>query len=143
MVIACPLRTVLLIFDYVFCVETLEHVESQHQVLMELARVCRPDGRIFISIPWVPRTFIYPRNAQYPRGAMHIFELCRDDFAALVTHTPLRIAWEAVCEVLGELSTLYQRLFFFYHHRDHIVGQTFRRFQFFELAFANAGVTCV
>lgn len=126
-------------FDYVFCFETLEHVESQHQVLMELDRICKPRGRIFISVPWVPRTFIYPRNPAYRRGAMHIFELCRDDFAALVTHTPLRIAWEDVCDILGEPSTLYQKLFLLYHYKDHIVGQTFRRFQFFELACANVG----
>lgn len=126
-------------FDYVFCFETLEHVESQHQVLMELARICKPRGRIFISIPWVPRTFIHPRNPAYRRGAMHIFELCRDDFAALVSHTPLQIAWEDICEIIGEPLTMYQRLFLLYHRNHHIVGNTFRRFQFFELAFTNAG----
>ncbi|MCH7564850.1 MAG: class I SAM-dependent methyltransferase, partial [Gemmatimonadetes bacterium] len=38
-------------FDVVFCFETLEHVENPHNVLVELARVCRPHGQVFISIP--------------------------------------------------------------------------------------------
>jgi SAM-dependent methyltransferase len=124
-------------FDYVFCFETLEHVENPYQVLMELARVCKPDGRVFVSIPWVPRTFIHPRNPDHPRGAMHIFEFCRDDFAALITHTPLRVVWEDICNVLGGPSTVAQRFFLYLHSNDHIVGSTFRRFQFFELAFTN------
>ncbi|MCH7564849.1 MAG: hypothetical protein IH968_13605 [Gemmatimonadetes bacterium] len=68
---------------------------------------------------------------------MHIFELCRDDFAALVTHTPLRVRWSDVATVLGGPSAIHQRLFLLYHRDDHIVGQTFRSFQFFELAFAD------
>lgn len=124
-------------FDYVFCFEMLEHVENQHQVLMELARVCKPHGSVFVTIPWVPQTVLHPRKPDYSRGREHIFELSRKDFGALLTHTPFRIAWEDVCDVLGASFRIYQRLFLFYHRNNHIVGDTFRRFQFFELAFAE------
>lgn len=124
-------------FDYVLCFEMLEHVESPHAVLTELARVCKPDGRLFISIPWVPRTFIHPRNPTTPRGSMHCFEFCRDDFAALVSHTPLAIRWEAVCDILGRPQTLVRHAFLRLQRNQHIVGGTFRRFQFFELSFAE------
>lgn len=120
-------------FEAVLCYETLEHVEAPHQLLMELARVCKPGGRVFVSIPWVPRTFIHPRDRSTPRGHAHIFELARDDFAAVVTHTPLTIEWDTVCDVLGTPQTVADRALLAAHAGKHIVGGTFRRFQFFEL----------
>jgi SAM-dependent methyltransferase len=120
-------------FDYVLCFETLEHVESPHQVLMELARVCSPDGRVFISIPWVPTTTFHPRDPSIQRGYQHVCELAHDDFHALVTHSPLRVVWEDVCWVLGKPRTLEQRLFLLMQRGRTVVG-VFRGFQFFELA---------
>jgi SAM-dependent methyltransferase len=120
-------------FDYVLCFETLEHVENPHQLLLELARVCRPDGRVFVSIPWVPTTFVRPRT-DLARGYGHVFELARDDFAALVTHTPLEVAYHEACDVLGKPRGARQRLFLLANRKRHIVGSTFRRFNFFELA---------
>jgi SAM-dependent methyltransferase len=120
-------------FDYVLCFETLEHVESPHQVLTELARVCSPDGRVFISIPWVPSTTFHPRDPSIPRGYQHVCELARDDFHALVTHSPLQVVWEDVCWVLGKPRTLEQRLFLLAQRGNTVVG-VFRGFQFFELA---------
>lgn len=121
-------------FDYVLCFETLEHVENPLQVLGELERVCAPDGRVFVSIPWVPRTFIHRRDPDINRGYGHIFELSRTDFAALLTHTPLAIRWEAVCEVIGAPSRLAHRAFLLTTTHSHLLAGTFRRFQFFELA---------
>lgn len=121
-------------FDYVLCFETLEHVESPHQVLTELARVCRPGGRVFVSIPWVPQTTFHPRDASIPRGYQHVCELARDDFHALVSHTPLRVVWEDVFWALGSPRTLEQRFFLAANRGRHIVAGTFRGFQFFELA---------
>src|SRR5438270_196048 len=97
-------------FDYLLCFETLEHVESPHEVLTELARVCRPGGRVFISIPWVPTTTFHPRDPSIPRGYQHVCELAHDDFHALVTHTPLQVVWEDVCWMLGKPRTLEQRV---------------------------------
>ena len=121
-------------FDYVLCFETLEHVESPHQVLLELARVCKSDGRVFVSIPWAPHTFIHPRDPDRARGSTHIFEFCKRDFDAIVSHSPLRTVSYDVCWILGKPRTMIQRLFLILHFRRHIVAWTFRGFQFFELA---------
>ena len=122
------------VFDGVLCFETLEHVESPHQLLMELARVCKPEGRIYLSIPWVPRTFIHSRNPEYPRGVMHVFEFCRKDFDALLSHTPLRMTWADICWVIGKPRTPAQWAFLQCYRRSHMVAGCFRGFQVFELA---------
>ena len=120
-------------FDYVFCFETLEHVESPIQILDQLERVCKPTGRLFVSIPWVPRTFVHSRDFSIQRGYGHIFEFCRDDFTAMLTHTKLEIMWETVCDVLGPPSRPVHRAFLLAMGRKHLVAGMFRRFQFFEL----------
>jgi SAM-dependent methyltransferase len=120
-------------FDYVICFETLEHVPSPARLLEELARVVRPDGRVFVSIPWVPRTYVHARDFRVDAGYGHAFELSRADFESLLTHTPLKIESEDVCELLGPPRTLEQRAFLV-AQRGHIVAGSFRRFQFFELA---------
>jgi SAM-dependent methyltransferase len=120
-------------FDCVFCFETLEHVESPAQLLGELARVCAPDGEVFVSVPWVPRTFIHAREPSIPRGYAHVFEFARDDFAALVSHTPLQIRWEAVCDVIGPPLRPAHRAFLLATARSYQLAGVFRRFQFFEL----------
>ncbi len=116
-----------------FCFETLEHVESPAQLLGQLARVCKPDGQVFISIPWVPRTFVHARDPTINRGYAHIFEFSRADFASLVSHTPLRIRWEAVCDLIGPPSRFAHRAFLAATRGSHQLAGTFRRFQFFEL----------
>jgi ubiquinone/menaquinone biosynthesis C-methylase UbiE len=35
--------------DVVFCFETIEHIEDQHQVLRELKRVTRPGGEVIVG----------------------------------------------------------------------------------------------
>lgn len=42
-------------FDAVVCLEVLEHVPAPQQVVNEIARVLRPGGRLWLSMP-----FIYP-----------------------------------------------------------------------------------
>jgi SAM-dependent methyltransferase len=121
-------------FDYVFCFETLEHVENPVQLLGQLARVCRPDGRVFVSIPWVRQTNVHARDGGIQRGYGHIFEFNRPDFGALLTHTPLTIAWEDVCDVIGPPSRAAHRAFLGATTRSDMVAGMFRRFQFFELA---------
>jgi len=126
-------------FDYVLCFETLEHVESPAQLLGQLARVCAPDGRVFVSIPWVPQTHIHARDPSISRGYGHIFEFARDDFASLVTHTPLEIRWEATCDLIGPPARPAHRAFLLAARRSDQLAGLFRRFQFFELAPSGAG----
>jgi SAM-dependent methyltransferase len=121
-------------FDVVTCFETLEHVESQHAALLELARVCRPGGTCFVSIPWLPRTVVHARNPAVPRGQDHVFELSPGDFAALVTHTPFDVVFEDVCRVFLRPRGVRERLLLWFNRKEHIVAGTFRAFQFFELA---------
>jgi SAM-dependent methyltransferase len=120
-------------FDAVLCFETLEHVESPPVLLDELARVCRRGGAVFVSIPWVPRTFVHGRDPSLPRGHQHVFEFSRDDFAALVSHTPLEIAWDDRFELLGPPARPSHRAVLAIAQLSHIVAGTFHRFQFFEL----------
>jgi SAM-dependent methyltransferase len=126
------------VFDYVLCFETLEHVESPHQVLSELARVCKPEGRLFVSIPWVPTTVFHPRDPTIPRGYQHVCELARDDFHALVSHSPVRVTWEDICWVLGRPRTFEQRLFLAANRGRVTPADSFRGFQFYELAHLEA-----
>lgn len=120
-------------FDVTLCFETLEHVPNPQQLLEELARVTRRDGRVFISIPWVPRTFIHERDRSQPLGHQHVIELCREDFGAVVSHTPLEITYEAVCELFGRPHSARERAIKLLARREHIVAGVFARFQFFEL----------
>jgi SAM-dependent methyltransferase len=121
-------------YDFVFCFQTLEHAENPHQLLSELARVCAKDGRVFLSIPWVPETIIHARIPHVPRGEEHIFEFSRPDFAALLSHTPLQIVWTDDCDILGDPSSVAERALVASTRRNHLVAGTFRKFQFYELA---------
>jgi SAM-dependent methyltransferase len=38
-------------FDYIACVEGIEHVENTHHLLREFARVLKPGGKIMLSTP--------------------------------------------------------------------------------------------
>jgi ubiquinone/menaquinone biosynthesis C-methylase UbiE len=38
-------------FDYVTCLEGLEHIENPQQAIREFARVLRPGGRVIVSVP--------------------------------------------------------------------------------------------
>lgn len=38
-------------FDAVFCIQVLEHVREPKQVIIELARMLKPGGRLFLSAP--------------------------------------------------------------------------------------------
>jgi len=42
-------------FDTVICGEVLEHLDSMGQGLKELERVCKPEGKVIISLPIHPR----------------------------------------------------------------------------------------
>ncbi len=120
-------------FDHVLCFQTLEHVEDPYALLVELARVAR--RRVFVSIPGVRRTHVLPHDVSAPRGTEHCFELDREDFIALTTHTPLEVVWDDVCRLLGRVRSPLER----YRMRGRrsndrgILASTFTEFRLFEL----------
>jgi SAM-dependent methyltransferase len=87
-------------FDYVVCCETLEHVRSPLAALDELIRVAA--RRIFLTIPWLPRTRITRRPRGWPEVESHIFEFSEADFAKVLTHAPVRIVYQNRIQVFPE-----------------------------------------
>jgi 2-polyprenyl-3-methyl-5-hydroxy-6-metoxy-1,4-benzoquinol methylase len=124
-------------FDVVLCFETLEHVHSPVRVLTELSRVCRDDGRVFVSVPRVSHSRIQPYVAGKPLGQGHLFELGPDDFAALVSHTPLAVRWSTVCPLVAPPRTPAERIADWLW-RDDVVGGVFRALSFYELVPARS-----
>lgn len=119
-------------FDHVLCFQTLEHVEDPYALLVELARVAR--RRVFVSIPGVRRTHVLPRNESAPPGTEHCFEFDREDFIALTTHTPLEVAWDDVCRLLGRTKSPLERYQVRGRRNDRgILASSFTEFRLFEL----------
>ena len=87
-------------FDFVICCETIEHVPNPVATLNELARVCR--DRLFVTIPWLPRTRINARPAGWPEVESHIFEFSAADFARIVTHAKVQILHDDDIDVFPE-----------------------------------------
>jgi SAM-dependent methyltransferase len=119
-------------FDHVLCFQTLEHVEDPYALLVELGRVARHS--VFVSIPGVRRTHVLPRVSA-PRGTEHCFELDREDFIALTTHTPLEVVWDDVCRLLGPTESPLERHRLRGSSRNDrgIFASTFTEFRMFEL----------
>lgn len=124
-------------FDYVLCFQTLEHVEDPYALLVEL---CRVAGRsVFVSIPGVARTHVLPCDPSVPRGTAHCFELDREDFIALTTHTPLEVVWDDVCRLLGAAKSPLERYQLRGRRNDRgILASTFTEFRLFELCRRSA-----
>jgi SAM-dependent methyltransferase len=120
-------------FDVALCFETLEHVDSPPEVLTELARVTKPGGDVFVSVPWVPASRVQPRDESLQRGYGHLFELAPQDFQAMVSHTPLAVEWATICDVIGRPQTLAQRAYLTATRRSPLLAGIFRRYQFLHL----------
>jgi SAM-dependent methyltransferase len=63
-------------FDVVLCTQVLEHVPEPARVLAELARVLRPGGRIYLSVPLVWELHELPHDyfRYTSRGVEHLLE---------------------------------------------------------------------
>ena len=125
-------------FDVVLSFQMLEHVENQQEVLVELARVCKPNGRCFLSVPWVPQTVVHPLNPAVQRGEDHIFELSPRDLRALVTHTPFTLVGDGICDLFAAPRGPWERLLLFRNRNEHVVLGTFRRFYLVVLERSSA-----
>ncbi len=99
-----------------------------------MARICAPGGRVFVSVPWVAGSRIYPRAPGLPRGHAHCFELNRADLGALISHSPLSVVWEDVCDLAGRPRTPSQMAVAGVARGARTVAGGFMRFQFLELA---------
>lgn len=89
-------------FPIVICCETLEHVPNPVLTLNELARVC--SGKIYMTIPWLPRTRLNAKPPGWPEVESHIFEFCERDFARILTHADVRVAYRSRVQVFPEPS---------------------------------------
>jgi len=86
-------------FDAVVCKDVLEHVADARPVVREIARVLRPGGRVFVSVPdaqrWVWEDYTHVRP--YPRVALR--RLLTDEGL-----TVERIGHESVVRGVGIVS---------------------------------------
>jgi len=62
--------------DFVVCTEVLEHVSEPAHVVREIARVLRPEGRVFLTTPfyWPLHEEPYDFYRFTPHGLRHLFE---------------------------------------------------------------------
>lgn len=51
-------------FDYVTCMETVEHVDDYEKLISDLGYLCKPNGKVFITIP-NNREIIVPEHVNY------------------------------------------------------------------------------
>ena len=78
--------------DTVVCLEVIEHVPAHQQVLAEIARVLRPGGKLFLSMP-----FLYPiHDAPFDFQRLTRHGLQRDIAAAGLQLDELRKTGHAV-----------------------------------------------
>lgn len=85
-------------FDTAFFLETLEHIGNPHHALVEIKKLVKPDGDIFISIP----TETVTHNSPYPTllwPENPNFRLFLQQMALPIldawTYTPATVGWPA------------------------------------------------
>ncbi len=87
--------------DVILCAEVLEHVPNPHEVLVELARLLKPGGRLYISVPFSAREHQIPhdyfRYTQY--GLKYLIEQAGLEVLAI---NPVRGDFYRLYCVLGE-----------------------------------------
>ncbi len=51
-------------FDAIICNAVLEHVENPEEVMSELSRVCKPDGILYLCVPFMQPEHLDPTDYQ-------------------------------------------------------------------------------
>lgn len=64
-------------FDHIDCLSTLEHSRRPWLMAANLERLLRPDGTIYVTVPWVWRLHNYPGDYYRfnPAGLRNLFSL--------------------------------------------------------------------
>ena len=114
-------------FDYVICCETIEHVLNPVRALNELARVCRK--KVFLTVPWLPRTRLNRKPAGWPDKESHIFEFSPGDFQKVLTWTNLIPVYHDFVHVFPEPDNPMLRWWF----SVWMYPNVFPKLQFYEL----------
>lgn len=92
-------------FDCITCLEMLEHVEDFEQILLQISKMLKPGGRLFVStLDRTPRSFIEAiLGAEYilkivPQGTHHYEQfICPDELCAALRNMHLEpIAMEGL-----------------------------------------------
>ncbi len=86
-------------FDHTVCSEVLEHVEDDQGAVSELARVMKPGGCLYLTVPH--RQFYFAADDRYV-GHFRRYEL--EDLVAMLEAAGLRI--RSVEKVLGPLEKI-------------------------------------
>jgi len=47
-------------FDMIICCSVLEHVEKPWEMAQNITRLIKPNGRVYMSVPWVWKYHAYP-----------------------------------------------------------------------------------
>lgn len=69
-------------FDLVTCFEAIEHIEDQEGLLVEIARMLKPDGVLIVS---TPNKSVYDESIQ-EENEFHVKELEFDEFRTLLAN---------------------------------------------------------
>lgn len=120
-------------FDVVMMFETLEHLPNPVAALCHAARLARK--KVIVSIPYVRQSRILAAGYRkgVPQYRQHVFEFDHNDFANIVTHTPLKISRQGMLEVFGRPRTFAQRRLYWYCGRKDVWGGIVRRQAYYEL----------
>lgn len=118
-------------FDVVLCFETLEHAFNPCLLLEELSRVAR--RKVYVTIPGVEETLVHSRIKGARPGEWHVIEFCERDFVALLSHTSLRVSHYERIKVFARPRGLCELMSCAMHGSRHLLGGSFKCFQFYEL----------
>jgi ubiquinone/menaquinone biosynthesis C-methylase UbiE len=68
-------------FDVIVCFEAIEHIEEHDKLILEVARLLKPDGLFIVS---TPNKEIYRSDSKEEPNAFHVKELTFEEFNALL-----------------------------------------------------------